>query len=282
MKTITVVIPTCRRPEMLARCLEKLGDARDVIVTDDSPDTATKDFVEKKFPRVRWTQGPRRGPAANRNHGARLASLDWLAFLDDDCEPQPGWLDAILRAADGADIVEGKTICPDKRDDPFEEHVENLTGGVLWSCNFAVARDVFFQVGGFDEDFLEAGGEDMEFAWRVRQRALRVVFSADAVIEHPARRITWGTLWKRLWRLRWFVLFRLKTNVRTQLASDASMDLLRTTFHLAKKFDRTRWKAQFFHQAWKWLTFPLVLPCLLFWDAKFRRMLARRGALKTN
>jgi GT2 family glycosyltransferase len=282
MKTITVVIPTCRRPEMLARCLEKLGDARDVIVTDDSLDTATKDFIEKKFPRIRWTQGPRRGPAANRNHGARLASTDWLAFLDDDCEPQADWLDAILRAADGADIVEGKTICPDKRDDPFEEHVENLMGGVLWSCNFGVARDVFFQIGGFDEDFLEAGGEDMELAWRVRQRGHRVVFSEEAVVEHPARRITWRTLCKRLWRLRWFVLFRLKTGVRTSLTADACMDLLRTTFHLASRFDRARWKSQFFHQAWKWLTFPLVLPCLLFWDTKFRRILARRAARKTN
>jgi GT2 family glycosyltransferase len=282
MKTITVVIPACQRPEMLARCLEKLGDARDVIVTDDSPDTATKDFVEKKFPRVRWTQGPQRGPAANRNHGARLASTDWIAFLDDDCEPQAGWLDAILRAADGADIVEGKTICPGKRDDPFEEHVENLTGGVLWSCNFGVARDVFFQIGGFDEDFLEAGGEDMEFAWRVRQRGLRVVFSEEALVVHPVRRITWRTLWKRLWRLRWFVLFRLKTGVTTSLAADACMDLLRTTFHLASRFDRARWKSQFFHQAWKWLTFPIVLPCLLFWDAKFRRMLAQRSAQKTN
>jgi hypothetical protein len=68
--------------------------------------------------------------------------------------------------------------------------------------------------------------------------------------------------------LHWFVPFRLKTGVCTPLLTDACLDLLRTTFHLAGRFDRARWKSQFFHQAWKWLTFPLVLPYLLFLECK--------------
>ena len=68
----SVIIPTCHRPELLAQCLRRLADSEaEIIVTDDSRDDATRVLVERDFPRAHWTAGPRRGPAANRNHGAR-------------------------------------------------------------------------------------------------------------------------------------------------------------------------------------------------------------------
>ncbi len=273
---ISVVIPTCHRPASLARCLEKLLGAEEVIVTDDSRDDATKELVEKNVPRAIWTRGPQRGPAANRNHGARAAAGEWIAFVDDDCVPDEKWLDAIRCAAEDADIVEGKTLCPGQRDTPFEEHVENLTGGVLWSCNFAIRRALFEQMGGFDEDFLEAGGEDMEFAWRVARAGHRVVFAPTAVVVHPPRRLTWPMLWRRAtWQQRWGVLYGVKTGARTPFFLAACLDLLRTTLHLVTRFERGHWRASVFRQVLKWLTFPLVLPYLAVWDFRFRRR-ARR------
>ena len=262
---------------MLARCLEKLSDAAEIIVTDDSRDTATRELVEKTFPHARWTRGPQRGPAANRNHGARIATGDWFAFVDDDCEPDAHWLGAIAKTMGDADVIEGKTICPNKRDTPFEEHVENLTGGVLWSCNFAIRRTAFEHLGGFDEDFLEPGGEDMEFAWRVKRAGYRVVFTPEALVIHPARRLAWPNFWRRTtWQLRWGVLYRIKTGDRTPIVVGCCSELLRTTVHLATRFDRSCWRAQFFRQAWKWLTFPLVLPYLAICGARFRKQLKNR------
>ena len=55
-------------------------------------------MVNEEFPMVRWNEGPRRGPAANRNFGARVADGEWLIFLDDDCNPRPGFLAAYLKA----------------------------------------------------------------------------------------------------------------------------------------------------------------------------------------
>ena len=166
---ITVIIPACGRPTELARCLRALPAGADVIVTDDSPDDAVRQMLARDFPRVQHLAGPRKGPAANRNHGARAATGDWLVFLDDDCVPQPGWLEAIT-AHPEAEVVEGRTVCPDACDDPFTEQVENLNGNNFWSCNLAMRRSVFFDLGGFDEDFTEAAGEDMELAWRIRRR----------------------------------------------------------------------------------------------------------------
>src|SRR5439155_4504610 len=118
-------------------------------------------------------------PAANRNHGAKHARGEWLAFVDDDCLPDKGWLEAIAEAAlkPTSEVIEGKTVIPDKVDNPFRQGVENLSGGNFWSCNLAIRRAAFWQIGAFDEDFLEAGGEDMELAFRIRRNDLRTLFA---------------------------------------------------------------------------------------------------------
>jgi len=272
---ISVVIPTCHRPDLLARCLRGLvTNEAEIIVGDDSRDDATRDFVSREFPQVHWVPGPHRGPAANRNSGARAATGDWLAFVDDDCEPQPNWLAALVQAGGDADVVEGRVVAPGATDSPFEEHVENLHGDLLWSCNLAVRRDVFERLGGFDEDFLEAGGEDMEFAWRVARAGLRVRFAPDALVHHPPRRIDWSGLWRRTWMIRWMSLFRLKTGQARSLPAalvDEIKLLLRQTAQLVTRRDLPWPRRRCFAAWWRWLTFPLVLPYILYWDWRFGR-----------
>ncbi|MGB8353053.1 MAG: glycosyltransferase family A protein [Chthoniobacteraceae bacterium] len=291
---ISVVIPTFQRPEALARCLECIGRQKlaqenfEVIVTDDSGDAESKTLVHEKFPRAQWTQGPQRGPAANRNYGASLARGEWIVFVDDDCEPAFGWLEAIAVQAD-VDVIEGKTVCPSDRDTPFEERVENLKGESFWSCNLAVRRSVFNRLGGFDEDFLEAGGEDMEFAWRIAKNKLHTRFVAGALVIHPARVLIWKQIWWRTWLMRWIVLFRVKTGQSPSLRASwfeslwwlvrvEILNLLRVTLHFFLKFDSKRWRTQAFQVGWKWLTFPLVLPYLMVWEIRFRNSLGNRAA----
>lgn len=277
--TITIVIPACGRPETLARCLSALPVDADVIVSDDSRDDRVRSLVARDFPRVRHLHGPRRGPAANRNRGAGMAVGEWIAFVDDDCEPQPGWLDALAAAAAGCDVVEGRTLAPGARDTPFEEHVENLHGGLLWSCNLAIRRDRFAALGGFDEDFGEAGGEDMELAWRIARARLEVRFAPEALVFHPPRRIGWRGLWRRTWMIRWMPLYYLKTGQARPIISTALREmgnLVRHTFHLVSRPEPRRWRRRWFAVGWEWLTFPLVLPWGLYWNLRFRRMLRDR------
>ena len=292
---ISVIVPTCQRPELLARCLHQLApggqllesDAYEVIVTDDSANPATRNLVTKEFPWARWMAGPRRGPAANRNNGARNASGEWLAFVDDDCEPDRRWLEAITGAIPHGelDVIEGKTICPGKEDHPFQEQVENLNGDLYWSCNLAVRRKAFEQLGGFDEDFAEAGGEDMEFAWRIRKHQLRACFADKAIVVHPPRRIGWRKLWWRTGMTRWMLLYWIKTEqsppleagplpVCWNLFSRHLMGLVRGTTHLITRFDRKTWRRCLWFSFWKWLTLPVLLPFLLICEFRFRRNLS--------
>src|SRR5262249_30734832 len=157
---------------------------------DDSRTSGSRELLADRFPKVRWLEGPRRGPAANRNHASKYATGDWLAFIDDDCIPDRNWLNEIVKAIATADVIEGRKICPAKTNHPVEEVVENETGNLFWTCNLAIRRDLFEELVGFDEDFLEPGGEDLEFAWRIKQKRLTTRFASDMIVCHPARKLS--------------------------------------------------------------------------------------------
>ena len=202
---ISVIIPTYHRNDLLAKCLDCLApgiqtlppDQYEVIVTDDGSRFTAQQLVSDNYPWVRWTEGPRRGPAANRNHGAKLAKGQWLAFTDDDCLPSPGWLEAFAQSAkpgtEGASIYEGRTTCEAGITSPLYEAPVNLEGGNLWSCNFMISRSVFEEIGGFDENFVMPAMEDIDFRERLEKAHKQIQFVSAAAIDHPPRKKPSGT-----------------------------------------------------------------------------------------
>jgi hypothetical protein len=56
-----------------------------------------------------------------------------------------------------------------------------------------------------------------------------------------------------------------------------TLGLMRTTWHLFSRHDPANWRRRWFWQAWRWLTFPLFAPYVVFWHLRFRRMLEKRG-----
>jgi len=201
----SVVVPACARPQQLAHCLARLAPGAqtypaenyEVIVTDDSPDMSVRDLVKNNFPWAQWTAGPRRGPAANRNHGTAQARGEWLAFTDDDCLPEPGWLAAFAEAMDNADAVEGRTYADRPRQSLAERAPVNTHGGFWWSCNFAVRAELFRRLGGFNEGFPFAAMEDVDFAQRMRAGGAREKFAAAAAVCHPWREVGgFRAMWK--------------------------------------------------------------------------------------
>jgi GT2 family glycosyltransferase len=195
MSFFSVVIPTCNRPQMLESCLEALrpdhqicGVPYEVVVTDDGqPGVAT--LIERKYPWVRWTQGPRRGPAANRNHGAQLATGRWLVFIDDDCIPAADCLAAYeraIRAHLDARAIEGAIHSDRDVVGDLAECPVNTEGGAFWSANVCVERTLFHEIGGFDEAYRLAAHEDQDLFYRIKART-KVPFARDAHVTHPVR-----------------------------------------------------------------------------------------------
>ncbi len=110
---VAVVIPTVDRVDLLGRCLrglerQHLGGVEVVVVHDgDRGIVAVLDEWSTRLP-LRAVQVAERGASAKRNAGWRTTTAPLVAFTDDDCEPAPGWLDALRRVAvDGAGLVAG-------------------------------------------------------------------------------------------------------------------------------------------------------------------------------
>jgi len=314
MTHLSVVIPTCNRPEDLTRCLMALAPGAqqgmklmqnddslpngpvpptatpadgsyEVVVSDDGAFLSSKKLVRESFPWAKYVAGPQRGPAANRNCGARNASGEWAVFIDDDCIPSSGWLQAISGCASdhGIDVIEGRTVMPDKRDSPFMHGVENEKGGCYWSCNLAVRRAQFIEMRGFDEAFLQAACEDMEFAWRFKQKGLNARFEPHALVLHPQRRYSVCGFLRRIFLLKWVILYDLKIGrapsvgspffkVVISVISRYLVALLRQTRNSILVVSVDGWRTRWFNCLWGWLLIPIQLPYILWWEIQFRRL----------
>src|SRR3954453_23879096 len=113
---VSVVIATHNRPGGLATLLraleaQTLDSGRfEVVVVDDGSDPPVRLPDGVRILRHDVPQGP--GPA--RNTGGRAAHPPLVAFTDDDCTPAPGWLAALVQAANGDDdvVVQGPLVPP--------------------------------------------------------------------------------------------------------------------------------------------------------------------------
>lgn len=197
---VTVVVATHNRAGLLPWMLGGLaGQGAEVVVVDDaSTDATPRVLAQAGVTTVRLPYNA--GPGAARNAGWRRATTDVVAFLDDDCRPEPGWVDALASAVAGADVVQGRTI-PDPdasgRRGPWSHTMEipRLTGS-FETCNIAYRRELLERLDGFDESYRT--GEDVDLGCRAVDAGARVVFAADAVVRHDVSRSEWTGHVRRL------------------------------------------------------------------------------------
>lgn len=205
MLQTSVVVPTHNRRHLVIRCLKALDrqtlnfGAFEVLVVNDGSTDDTLAHLERFAPQryeLRILDQQNGGPAAARNLGVASARSDLVAFVDDDCEPEPEWLRTLvehMRAASeevagcGGDTraaVDGLVpryldrigvLCP---------RVDADTVLYLITCNAIFKRSAVLSVGGFDEAYRVAGGEDPELCGRLRRRGHRFTFEPRARLRH--------------------------------------------------------------------------------------------------
>jgi glycosyltransferase involved in cell wall biosynthesis/GT2 family glycosyltransferase len=110
--SVSVIVPTYRRIDRLAVCLEGLRSqsrrADEVIVVVQAGDEPTARFVGElagAWPELRCERVARHGLVAALNCGLAGASGTIVAFVDDDAVPTVGWLERIVETFERDDCV---------------------------------------------------------------------------------------------------------------------------------------------------------------------------------
>ena len=200
--SVSVVVPTYKRPALLARCLAALSrqdfprDAYEVLVCDDAASAATRRQVEGLrrewggMPALRYLPvSGTRGPAGARNLGWRGAKAEIIAFTDDDTIAHPDWLRHGVRALD-ADVaaVTGETDMP-LPDPPhdYERDAAGLTRAEFITANCFVKRSALVAVGGFDPRYTMAWREDSDLHFALLDHGMAVRRARHARVTHPLR-----------------------------------------------------------------------------------------------
>jgi glycosyltransferase involved in cell wall biosynthesis len=197
--TIACVIPTHRRPRLLAEALSSaLAQAlppSEVFVVDDEGSEAARSVVEAlartaSMPVRYCVHRDGRGPSTSRNFGARAASAEWIAFLDDDDRWLPGYLRAAT-AHPSADLVlvgrwdfDGAGVRrPGKVPEPtYDERrwLRRNLGGT--GSSTVIRRAHFLTIGGYDPKLLS--GQDRDLILRAMRAGARYAAVPERLLEH--------------------------------------------------------------------------------------------------
>ena len=185
-----IVIPSVGRPSLVSLLDALAAVPYRIVVVDDRRDAAEP----LDAPGAEVVRGRAAGPAAARNTGWRATAAPWVAFLDDDVLPPPGWADdlaADLAAADraGAAATQGRIRVPrphDRRPTDWERNVAGLEDAAWATADMAYRRDALEAVGGFDERFPRAYREDADLALRVEAAGGQLV-RGEREVTHPVR-----------------------------------------------------------------------------------------------
>ena len=196
---LSVVVPTRDRPATLGRCLKALARQEielEVIVVDDaSRDREAVIESLRRLPQARLVRASGRGPAAARNLGVQAATADLVAFVDDDCEPQPGWAGRLAGAAVDTGIAAGSTVSPPgatalvSAAQAITNHLQldsrDRTGRLRFAptCNLAARRELLETIP-FDAGYSRAGGEDRDWCARALAAGHEIEYVPEAVVVH--------------------------------------------------------------------------------------------------
>lgn len=212
----SVVVCTRGRPLQLARCLASLAGQRglrELLVVENGRSTAATAALAAEAG-ARYLAEPRIGSGPARNRGLLAVGSEVVAYVDDDCEAEPDWLEALLRPFGAADVhaVAGQVVplalaTPSER--LFERYLPFSKGSLRRSfgpgparypfplnanemgtgANMAFRSATLRRLGGF-VDALSAGGparggEDIQAFYAVLRAGHRLVYEPAARVRHP-------------------------------------------------------------------------------------------------
>jgi GT2 family glycosyltransferase len=216
--SIAVVICTHNRPALLERCLQRLRQVENtalaVVVVDSAPTSSETKLVADRYD-AEYEVSPIKGLSRARNIGACAIRADIIAYLDDDMLPHRHWLGSLIEPFADSDVmaVTGPMLALGLADasgadlrlavelgpwgpDPFQidrsspQWFERTNFGGVGDGNFALRREAFDQIQGFDERLGRGatidGGEEHYAYFSLVERGFKIAYVPQAIVFHPS------------------------------------------------------------------------------------------------
>lgn len=215
MSLISIVIPMFNEARHIARTLQAArlaanaaGLECELLVVDNGSQDKGPQIARELGAQVLILPGLHIG--ALRNHGAAIASGEWLAFLDADIEMPGNWLSLLLELESGCQADVLGLDCDTPTQAPWFAHAwqrrtlrptTHSLHPAQWlpTANLLMRREWFVRVGGFDESLRT--GEDKDLTMRLAQAGARLLAVNESVALHWGYEGSWREwVGKELWR----------------------------------------------------------------------------------
>ncbi|MBF0521703.1 MAG: glycosyltransferase [Candidatus Omnitrophica bacterium] len=196
---ISVVIPAYNCEKTISQTIQAVlnqtyKNIRVIVVDDGSTDQTARTI--RSFSDVRYVYQKNAGPASARNRGAKEAATEIVFFTDSDCIPQKDWIEKslvhfqdpeIAVVAGSYGIANPESIlarCIHK--EILFRHRTRMPQypKAFGSYNFGVRKKVFDLVGGFNERYRFASGEDNDLSYKIIKAGQKIYFEKNSFVDH--------------------------------------------------------------------------------------------------
>lgn len=202
-RSISILIPVYRGGSEFETCLASLQSGliapSETIVIVDGHDPRSYRTAQSYGASVIQLE-TNCGPATARNRGAEIAKGDILFFTDADVSLHPDTLQKIgevfdrdpnLAALIGSyDDQPGASNFLSQYKNLFHHYTHQIgseEASTFWGACGAIRRDIFLQIGGFDESYHRPCIEDIELGYRLSARGYRIRLCKEIQVKHLKR-----------------------------------------------------------------------------------------------
>lgn len=210
-RCVSIILIAFNDKQHLPDCLNSLlrQNNAEVIVVDNASNDGSSELIETHYPQVKLIRaGTNLGFGGGNNLGAQAAQGNYLVFLNSDTIVDENWLNPLVETLErdtSIGLVTAKLLLmsdPQRINtcgndvhftgfgylrayqQPSDTYTNDEEVCSVSGAAFAVRKDLFLSLGGFDEGFFPAYVEDTDLSWRTRLAGYRNVAVADSRVLH--------------------------------------------------------------------------------------------------
>jgi GT2 family glycosyltransferase len=178
----------------------------EIIVVDNCSTDGSAQFVKKKYPSIKLVESSKnKGYGYGNNLGVKYAKGNYIVIINPDTVAETSWLHELVKPLEDSSRVittpkillyDGSAIDTCGTINHFsgltfvrglgkppkayskQEYVSGFSG-----CCFAIRREDFEELGGFDESFF-LYNEDSDLSWRAHLRGFKILYVPTSIIRH--------------------------------------------------------------------------------------------------